>query len=248
MSANWVGAAGVAVLVAVWWILAATAFRSSGAVPTPPAVLHQFAEDRWDFYWTNASVTLRGAAVGYLWGNLLALAVALVVLLLPFTEGVATQLAVISHCMPLTAIGPIILVVFGGRAPTIFPRCRCSSPLSSEPCSACGRRTRRLDVVTAYGGNRWHRLVKVQLIAALPAVLGALKIRGARGAVGRDHRRVPRRCRQWTRGGADRGAAAVCCAPHLGAGPALRPARGRGIRTAGARRQDRHAMGTRGAQ
>jgi ABC-type nitrate/sulfonate/bicarbonate transport system permease component len=120
MSASWVGAAGVAVLVAVWWILAATAFRSSGAVPTPPAVLHQFAEDGWDFYWTNASVTLRGAAVGYLWGNLLALAVALVVLLLPVTEGVATQLAVISHCMPLTAIGPIILVVFGGRAPTIF--------------------------------------------------------------------------------------------------------------------------------
>jgi ABC-type nitrate/sulfonate/bicarbonate transport system permease component len=100
------------------------------------------------------------------------------VLLLPFTEGVATQLAVISHCMPLTAIGPIILVVFGGRAPTIF-LAALSVFFTTLVGALLGLRAAdkaSLDVVTAYGGNRWHRLVKVQLIAAPPAVLGALKI------------------------------------------------------------------------
>ena len=50
----------------------------------------------------------------------LALAVALLVLLMPPLEALATQLAVISYCIPLIAIGPIVLVVFGGRTPMIF--------------------------------------------------------------------------------------------------------------------------------
>ena len=33
-----------------------------------------------------------------------------------------------------------------------------------------------LDIVTVYGGGRWKQLTKVRLIAALPAVLNALKI------------------------------------------------------------------------
>ncbi|WP_238501947.1 hypothetical protein [Streptosporangium sp. KLBMP 9127] len=43
-----------------------------------------------------------------------AIAVALLVLLVPRLEAVAARLAVISYCVPLLAIGPIILVVFGG--------------------------------------------------------------------------------------------------------------------------------------
>ncbi|MGW5643519.1 ABC transporter permease [Saccharopolyspora sp. NPDC003752] len=172
------GAAGIAALVALWWVLAATVFAGGGAVPTPLAVVQQFAEDGWQFYWDNASVTLGGAGMGYLWGNLIALAIAMVVLLFPVTEGVATQLAVVSYCMPLTAIGPIILVVFGGRTPTIF-LAALSVFFTTLVGSLLGLRAAdkaSLDVVTAYGGNRWHRLVKVQLVAALPAVLNALKI------------------------------------------------------------------------
>jgi ABC-type nitrate/sulfonate/bicarbonate transport system permease component len=33
-----------------------------------------------------------------------------------------------------------------------------------------------LDVVTVYGGNSWHRLIKVQLLASLPAIFAALRI------------------------------------------------------------------------
>jgi ABC-type nitrate/sulfonate/bicarbonate transport system permease component len=33
-----------------------------------------------------------------------------------------------------------------------------------------------LDVVTVYGGNAWHRLIKVQLLSALPSTLAALRI------------------------------------------------------------------------
>ncbi len=176
---RWLGGLiGIVLVVAIWWLLAATAFKDGGSVPTPWAVLTQFHKDGAALYVNNAEITLRGAGLGFLWGNALALIVAFLVLLVPPLETVATQLAVISYCMPLTAIGPIILVIFGGRAPTIF-----LSALSVFFTTLIGAllglkaadRT-SLNLVEAYGGSRWHRLIKVQLIAALPNILAALKI------------------------------------------------------------------------
>lgn len=176
---GWAGAAiGLVLLVGCWWLVAVTAFRASGAVPTPAAVVGQFVTDGFGFYWSNATITLSGAALGFLWGNALALAIAVFVLLVPAVEGVATQLAVISYCIPLTAIGPIILVVFGGRTPTVF-LAALSVFFTTLIGALLGLRAAdraSLDAVAAFGGNRWQRLVKVQLIAALPATLNALKI------------------------------------------------------------------------
>jgi len=176
---SWLGGlVGVAIVVAVWSILAVTYFRSSGAVPTPLAVLRQYGTDGFGFYWTNMSVTVRGAALGFAWGNLLALAVAVIVLLVPVLEGVATQLAVISYCMPLTAVGPIILVVFGGRAPTVF-LAGISVFFTTLIGALLGLKAAdrtALDVVAAYGGGRLAQLRKVRVIAALPATFSALKI------------------------------------------------------------------------
>jgi ABC-type nitrate/sulfonate/bicarbonate transport system permease component len=176
---KWLGGViGLVLLIAVWWLLAATVFHSAGSVPTPWAVLRQFREDGWDFYSTNAGVTLKGAGQGFLWGNGLALLVAVLVLLVPPLEAVATQLAVISYCMPLTAIGPIILVIFGGRAPTIF-LASLSVFFTTLIGALLGLKAAdqaSLQLIEAYGGSRWHRLIKVQLIAALPNILSALKI------------------------------------------------------------------------
>jgi ABC-type nitrate/sulfonate/bicarbonate transport system permease component len=172
------GLVGVVLIVAIWTLLALTKFRENGAVPTPLAVLRQYSKDGFDFYWTNVSVTLRGALIGFAWGNVLAIAVAFLVLLLPALEGVATQVAVISYCMPLTAIGPIILVVFGGRAPTIF-LAGISVFFTTLVGALLGLKAAdrtSLDVVQAYGGNRFTQLRKVQVIAALPATISALKI------------------------------------------------------------------------
>jgi ABC-type nitrate/sulfonate/bicarbonate transport system permease component len=172
------GLIGVLLIIAVWTLFAVTKFRDNGAVPTPVAVLRQYHGDGFSFYWTNVGVTLRGAVIGFVWGNVLAIGVALIVLLVPALEGVATQVAVISYCMPLTAVGPIILVVFGGRAPTIF-LAGISVFFTTLVGALLGLKAAdrtALDLVTAYGGGRVKRMTKVQLIAALPATLSALKI------------------------------------------------------------------------
>ncbi|MBT0768918.1 ABC transporter permease subunit [Kineosporia sp. J2-2] len=172
------GLVGTVLLVGLWWLLAATVFADAGSVPTPWAVVRQMGDDGWDFYATNAGITLRGAALGFAWGNLAALAVAALALLLPPLETVATQLAVISYCMPLTAIGPIVLVIFGGRAPTVFLAALSvffTTLIGSLLGLKAADRT-SLDLVAAYGGGRFAQLRKVRVVAALPHVLNALKI------------------------------------------------------------------------
>jgi len=176
---RWLGGlAGVVLIIALWTVLALTVFRSSGAVPTPLAVLRQYGADGVEFYWRNTSITLSGALLGFLWGNGLAIGIALLVLLLPRLEGVASQIAVISYCIPLTAIGPVILVVQGGRAPTVF-LAGMSVFFTTLVGALLGLKAAdqtSLDLVRAYGGGRWKQLTKVRIMAALPATSGGLQI------------------------------------------------------------------------
>ncbi|MEW1840408.1 ABC transporter permease subunit [Nonomuraea angiospora] len=172
------GLAGVVALVALWWLLAATVFAGGGAVPTPWAVLAAMGADGWAFYGPNVSATLGAAVQGFLWGNGLAVGVALLVLLVPRLEAVATQLAVISYCIPLLAIGPIVLVVFGGDATVVF-LAAISVFFTTLIGALLGLRSAdraSLDVVTVYGGGRLARLRYVQIISALPSTFAGLKI------------------------------------------------------------------------
>ncbi len=165
-------------VIAAWWLISVVFFSTSKAVPTPWSVVAQFPKDGWSFFWGNASVTLRYAFEGFLWGNGAALAIAALVLLIPLLEPVATQLAVISYCMPLTAIGPLLLVIFGGRIPTIF-LAALSVFFTTLIGSLLGLKAAdvtSLDLVQAYGGGRWKQLTKVRVIAALPSIVSSLKI------------------------------------------------------------------------
>jgi ABC-type nitrate/sulfonate/bicarbonate transport system permease component len=170
---------GTAALIAAWAILAVTVFSGPGSgVPTPWAVLAQLADDGWSFYSPLLAATGGEAIRGYLTGNLLALAFAALVLLVPLLERLVVQLAVASYCLPLVALGPILSLLMTGSGPmitlsalSVFFTTLVGTLLglrSAEPAT--------LDVVRAYGGGRWHALVKVRLIAALPATLAALKI------------------------------------------------------------------------
>jgi ABC-type nitrate/sulfonate/bicarbonate transport system permease component len=169
---------GLLAVLAIWTVFGVFGLGTHGAVPTPWAVLRQMNEDGASLYLSNARVTLTYAAQGFCWGNLAALAVAMLTLLVPRLGPAASQLAVISYCTPLTAIGPIVLVVLGGRAPTVFLAAMAVffTTLVGALLGVRSADPAALDVVRAYGGNRWHRLVKVQLVSAAPAVVNALKI------------------------------------------------------------------------
>lgn len=179
------GLLGILGLVGVWWLLAALGV-AGGTIPSPWQVLHTMYTDGWELYGPNFEVTAAGALKGFVWGNALAIALAILIVLIPPIESLATQLAILSYCTPLVALGPIIQVVIGGRTPTVF--------LAAMYCffttmvgTVTGLRsadTTSLDLVRAYGGGRWQRLYRVQLISALPNTFAALKIAAPSAVLG----------------------------------------------------------------
>ena len=174
------GAIGAVSVLVVWSLVSSVFFGADGIVPTPWGVLREFGDTGFATYWDNLSVTTASAAQGWLWGNLVAVALAVVVLLVPALEGAANQVAVISYCIPLTAIGPIVLIVSepGARTASTFLAALSVVFTSVVGCLLGLRAADRtaLDVVHAYGGSKWTALVKVRLVAALPNVFGALQL------------------------------------------------------------------------
>lgn len=172
------GLLGVALIIGLWWLLAVTVLANGRSVPTPWAVVRSIFSDGWAFYGPNVEVTVEEAARGFLWGNLAAIGLALVVLLVPPLESLAMQLGLISYCLPIIAVGPILVVVFSGRTPMVALSAL-SVFFTTLVGSLVGLRAAdpvTLDVVKAYGGGRWQQLRRVQIIAAIPGVLAALKI------------------------------------------------------------------------
>lgn len=175
--------AGLAAVVALWWLAAATVL-SGARVPTPAGVATSMADDGWSFFWTHFSITTQEAALGFLYGTVAAVALASVVLLLPFLEPLAMQVAVISYCIPIVAIAPVLFIVIGvpdaGQpSGTAIALAVLSVFFTTVVGTLLGLRSAdraSLDVVSVYGGGRLAQLRKVRIVAALPAVLSSLQI------------------------------------------------------------------------
>ena len=182
------GLLGVVVVVALWWISALTIFQNSGsvpggAIPTPAEVAAQLVGDGVGFFWPHIVMTLSEAAIGFLWGNGLALVLAGLVLVVPRIEKIAMQMAVITYCVPIVAIGPIAYVVIGPSrgdpSGTAIFLAALSVFFTTVVGSLVGLKAAdqaSLDLVTVYGGTKFTQLRKVRLIAGTPSVLNALQI------------------------------------------------------------------------
>lgn len=183
------GVAGVIGIIALWWLLAATVFSSVGpagvqAIPTPAQVVAEAADRGWSYFAPEFGITLVESGIGYLWGNALALLFAALVLIVPRIEGTVMQLATITYCLPIVAIGLLLSVMVPVPKPgepwlnsvilaalSVFFTTVVGALLGLKAADRSA-----LDVVTVYGGSRLTQLTKVRLIAALPAILNALQI------------------------------------------------------------------------
>jgi ABC-type nitrate/sulfonate/bicarbonate transport system permease component len=185
---SWVvGILGVIAIILVWWVVA-LALPGGGTyrpVPTPLAVAQQLIADGPAFYWRSFAVTLEEAGIGYLWGNVIALVLCGIVLVLPALDGVLNQVAVISYCLPIVAIGPLaILILQGAKQPgdpsqtaiffaglSVFFTTVVNTLLGLKAADPAA-----LDVVSVYGGSKFTQLRKVRVIAAIPSILSGLQI------------------------------------------------------------------------
>ena len=183
------GLIGAVALLAAWYVFSLAFPPDAGTdytpVPSPFAVIGQLLDDGLSAYWPSFKVTITEAAWGFAWGNGLALLLAAIVLLAPRAEPIIVQVAVVSYCLPLVAVGGIAIVILGGAdqpgdpsktaiflaALAVFFTTVVGALLGFKAADQAS-----LDVIRVFGGTRLTQLRKVRLIAALPAILNALQI------------------------------------------------------------------------
>jgi ABC-type nitrate/sulfonate/bicarbonate transport system permease component len=177
------GALGAAVSLAVWWVSAAT-WLADNHVPTPPDVLDVFRQRGLDYYRGIFSVTLGEAVRGYVVGVGSALVLATLVLLVPRLEPVIMQFAVVTYCLPVVVLAPILIIVHdlpepGGHSPTAVDLAAVSVFFTTVVGAVLGFRSAdpaALDVVSVFGGGKPQQFFRVRLVSALPALFTTLQI------------------------------------------------------------------------
>jgi ABC-type nitrate/sulfonate/bicarbonate transport system permease component len=184
------GLIGAVAIIAAWWLFSVTAFvpaegSNYSPVPSPFAVFQQLVEDGLAPYISVFTVTITEAMIGFAWGTSIALLLSATVLIVPRLETVITQIAVVSYCLPIVAVGGIAIVVLGGAkqpgdpsataiflaALAVFFTTVVGALLGFKAADKAS-----LDVVRVFGGGKVTQLRKVRLIAALPSILNALQI------------------------------------------------------------------------
>lgn len=174
---------GLAALIGLWWLGTLTVLADL-RIPSPGGVVSSAVDDGWSYYSLHFGITLQEAAVGFLYGTGAGIALASVVLLLPVAEPVIMQIAVISYCIPLVAIAPVLAIVIGNpeegqRSGTATALATLAVFFTTVVGTVLGLRSAdrtSLDLVTVFGGGRFRQLQKVRLISALPPLIGALRI------------------------------------------------------------------------
>jgi len=177
---SWMGGLiGTILLIALWWVLALTVFHKVGSgVPRPNDVAtglwHDFGHG---LYWKNIRQTLKEAATGFTGAVVLAAVLAVAFVQVPIVEKALLRLAIASYCLPIIAIGPILVFALPGDRPksvlagllAFFPT------LIGMILGLRSADTNSLDLIRAAGGGAWAQLVKVRLKAALPSTFAALQ-------------------------------------------------------------------------
>ncbi|WP_110589829.1 ABC transporter permease [Microbacterium suaedae] len=192
----WATSALGAVAILAFWFLAAWLWRlgvaadpeapasKASAVPYPQDVVASAVSAGADYFARHFGVSLAEAGIGYLVGNLLALVFAMLVLVVPALGGIVVQIATITYCIPIVAMGAVLIVMTpipeaGEPALTPIILAGLSVFFTTVVGALLGLKAAdrsALDVIAVYGGSRFTQLRKVRLIAALPAILNALQI------------------------------------------------------------------------
>jgi ABC-type nitrate/sulfonate/bicarbonate transport system permease component len=135
----------------------------------------------------NLRTTIRDAAIGYVAGLVLAMAVSCIFVLQRFVEQTFMPIALILRSVPLLALTPLITLIFGRgiMAVAVIVGIVCFFPalinimygLRNTPLSM-------IDLMTSYGASRVTTLRKVLVPAALPSIFAALRINVPASVIG----------------------------------------------------------------
>ena len=128
---------------------------------------------------SDLRITLRDAAVGFSGGMAAALAAAALFVTLPVVEQSFMPVAMLLRSVPLVALTPIVVLVFGRGILGVTALAGIVVFFPALVMIITGLRSasrQAMELVAVYGGSRWTRLRMVAVPAALPSVFAAARV------------------------------------------------------------------------
>ncbi len=165
------------VVVLVWELVGQTVLAGRHLIGVPSGIVAKLASNA-GVYGRGLWFTTLEAAAGWVLGNLAAVLLALLVVLLPGLERLVLRLALVVYCLPLVALGPLLRLVYGfGEGPQVTLAALAVYYLTLVPLLVGLRAVPRswLDLTASYGRGRWTTLVTVRARAALPYLMAGLQ-------------------------------------------------------------------------
>ncbi|MCU1405779.1 MAG: binding--dependent transport system inner rane component family protein [Glaciihabitans sp.] len=167
----------IVLVLLAWELLGRFRLIGDGAFPPISDILASWWDNR-DIYPAHILSTVGTAGAGFVIGNVVAILLAGLFVLLPAAEKLLRPLVVVLFCLPVVVVAPILGVAFDGDWPKIslaillvfFPTMIATVVgLTNAPRDA-------MNVVFASGGGPLRVLLLVRLRAALPDLLSGLQI------------------------------------------------------------------------
>lgn len=183
---TWLPTAVLGAVVLLTWEGIARFVFDGKSVMAPPTAIVGNVVSRWSSYSTHISATIKGATMGWLWGNLVAVALGVLAVVVPFLERWVMRLAIAVSSLPIIAIAPIFQVTMAGDGPkiTLAAMAVFFTTLIGTIVGLRSADRTSLEVVRALGGGRGTQLVKVRMRAALPSFFAALRISAPAAVLG----------------------------------------------------------------
>jgi NitT/TauT family transport system permease protein len=178
--------AGVAVAVALWAAIVSVFDIAEYVVPTPGQVGESLVDD-WSLLWRNLKPTVIECLAGFFVGAGAAIALAVVFVYSRTLERSLFPVAVFIQTIPLVAIAPILVIMFGnGYTPKII----IAGLISFFPTLVNMVRGLQavdpstLELFRVLSASRWEVFWKARLYASLPFLFAALKIAATTSVIG----------------------------------------------------------------
>jgi NitT/TauT family transport system permease protein len=177
---------GVAVAIALWAAIVALFDIADYIVPTPAQVAETLVEDR-DLLWRNLKPTVIECLSGFVVGAGAAILLAVAFVYSRTLERSLFPIAVFIQTLPLVAIAPILVIMFGnGYTPKII----IAGLISFFPTLVNMVRGLQavdpstLELFRVLSASRWEIFFKARIYASLPFLFAALKIAATTSVIG----------------------------------------------------------------
>ena len=173
------------VLAALWEVTGRLQLVASGALPAPSAIIAKLWAD-WADYPPHIWATLEAAFLGFVVGNIIAVAAGVLFVVSPLALKLSRGLNIAIFSLPPIAIAPVLALTLSGMAPrVVLAALGCYFvTMTATVVGLTQSDTRSIDVVRAYGGGPWQIMRLVRLRSALPSILGGLRIAAPNAVLG----------------------------------------------------------------